>query len=153
MEKTAGVRRRTFLKLLTVGGLTALVGGGALLPSFRRAVQNVLQTIHPTLDVSEEVSDAFFDEVTRVQLWDRLKFGRKERWILIAYTFLPAASYLPYAGYYENLKQRIVRTFLPATTFFQTMDATQPIRYIGLYNPYTPCGCPFSDLYYSNHLT
>lgn len=144
------MERRTFLKLITAGGVTSIIGGSVLIPSFRRAVHHVLQSIHPTLYVSQEISDAFFDEVTNVQLWGRLKIGHKEQWVLMVYTILPPVSYLPYARYYKQLNKRIERVFLHATTFFQTMDATRPLHYTGLYNPYNPCGCPFSSLYYSN---
>lgn len=142
--------RRNFLKLSFLGGLVAVISSGALVINFKSAVGKVLNAIHPDFSVPDNVLDAFLEDATRMKLWEKLRIGQKERMIIMVYSIIPTADFLPYSDYYDKLSNRIVRAFIPATTFFQNrMDTTQSLQYIGLYNPFTrACGNPFSSMYY-----
>jgi len=142
------MKRRTFLK----AGI-ALTGLGVLaffmIPSFQETIAKMLSKTTAQLKIKPDFIDRFIQEATQEQFWS--KFSRSKKVLIVIHAnsgFLQ--SLLPYRNKYLLYKGQITGHFLLSTDFFlRKMDTTQPLTYIGFYNPYKqPCFSPFSSNFY-----
>ncbi len=142
------IKRRRFLKILGLAGIASVIGLG-LTPGFEEMVHRLIKNAYRNLSVDDEEIVKFIDEAHRINLWEWLNIGPREKMVIIVFGLLNN-PYLPYYRVYHRLVVRITNPFILSTDFFRNgMDTSQPVRYLGIYNPYAmPCANPFSALYY-----
>ena len=133
------MQRRKFLKLtgLGAGALVAVPGFGFAATTFEAAATGILQNQLDYLTLEPEGVEKFIQEFTK----DRSNDYRLKVRAMYVFGISPEHSFTV---------DELVRAYLLSTDFFMNQtDERKPVKYIGLYNPYTrPCTQPFSFLYY-----
>jgi len=145
------MNRRKFFRIAILSVLGAMAASIAAYYSFESIIVKMLKNDLAGMRVNEGDYKKFMEEMQRTNFWKKNAFDWKRKSFLILYFFLPKIG-LPYQFKYYQIKGRIVGQFLLSTDFFlNKMDRNQPIKYIGLYDPYLrPCQNPFSNMHYAS---
>jgi len=137
------MNRRNFLKFTGITGVAviALPSFGFVSTSVKNAAVGIIKQELHYLKLEKEgveqfVNDHYKTHYINNSLMSQLKIR--------SFYFLhvkPEHSYLV---------TDLIESYLLSTDFFiNKMDESKPLKYLGLYNPYTkPCFNPFSKLYY-----
>ncbi|WP_152267915.1 hypothetical protein [Agriterribacter humi] len=144
------MKRRNFIWLLTTGAAGVAAGGYIFFENFEVLVRKIIIKDTSSLSIStEEIDKYLLASRENKSLVNALPFSNQQllKW---HYHFDNPLFSLPYNTKYEIDRSRIVGNFLLSTDFFiNKMDATTPVKYIGIYDPYQkPCSNPFSNLFY-----
>lgn len=144
------ISRRQFIKIFLLT-FTAIIAGTLVIFDFNKVVIEMLKQDLSHLKTDPAGFEKFVEEAEESKHWAAKFFDWKKKQFVrfgyIADNLLPS---FPYKYKYLQYRSDIVGDFLLSTDFFiNKMDATQPVSYIGIYNPYLrPCSNPFSNLYY-----
>ena len=119
--------------------------------NFEKIVMKMLVADLDGLKVREEDLHKFITEASQTNYWKKNAYTWKKKSFFILYHYLPKIGW-PYEFKYYQIKARIVGEFLLSTDFFfNKMDRSKPVSYIGIYDPYhRPCQNPFSNLHYQS---
>jgi hypothetical protein len=133
------MNRRNFLKLTGFGAAAiTLPGVGMATISLKQAITGIILREFSYLDLEKEGVEQFAQDY------------------LTTYPDTPHyfKTRMYYALGFDSKQSKLVNHFadvyLRSTDFFYNkMDESKPVRYLGLYNPYKrPCANPFSNIYY-----
>lgn len=137
------MNRRSFLKLsgITGAAVVALPSFGFVSTSIKKAAVGIIMQELNYLKLEKEGVEQFVeDHYKKHYINDSLTSQLKIKSFYYLHV-KPDNSYLVF---------ELVNNYLLSSDFFiNKMDESKPVKYMGLYSPYTkPCFNPFSKLYY-----
>lgn len=144
------MKRRKFIGLLTAGAGLAAFGGYVFFEKFETIVRKIIIKDTLSLNVSVAEIDKYLAAARRNKhLISNLPLSNQQ---LLKWHYYLDSSWLtlPYNTKNTVDRSKIVGDFLLSTNFFANkMDASKPIMFISIYDPYQkPCSNPFSNLFY-----
>lgn len=137
------MKRRAFLTIAGIGGAIAAVASGRFFTmTFERAVEDLIRSELPFLNLDQAGLTSFANEYSKFQ-------NQKFKSIVKGYSLLGISA--SQSGKIHT----IVSTYLLSSDFFiNNMDEKRVVRYIALFDPYRrPCTHPFSHLHYPDRTT
>lgn len=139
------MNRRSFIRFSALTVVAAIAA--YFLLKFDRVVRRMIIVDTEALKLNEEAIDRFMADAKKEFFWDRFSFSKK---IFICVQYFLSSLGIKVAYHHKYLQNRSVITgqFLLSTDFFlNKMDTSQPVTYIGFFNPYkTGCSNPFSSI-------
>jgi len=121
------LKRRGFIRLITVGTVGVAAGGYISFSDFDDLVRHIVTEDTKTLNIDPEVIDRFISDAQSKNMWSGLSFSKKQLIKWSTYLNNPLFS-LPYTAKYNRYRSGIVGLFLLSTTFFQDkMNEGKPI--------------------------
>ena len=144
------MKRRKFIGFMALALAGIGAGGYLFYERFDAVARKIIIKDTASLKIAPEEYEKFFRDAVRNKTWSRMLPSSHLQMIKWHYYLDNRLVGLPYASSYEINRSKIVGAFLLSTDFFQNkMDASRPVKYTQLFNPYfAPCSNPFSNLYY-----
>lgn len=134
------MQRRKFLQLTGLGAaVLAIPGIGASVVSAEEALIGIIKNEFSYLKLDQKGLEQFAEDYFKLYANDSILKLRAKSYYLLRID-----------KNRSNIVNRIVHDYIKASDFFfNKMDESKPVRYVGLYNPWKrPCANPFTSSFY-----
>lgn len=134
------MKRRRFLTFAGIGSALLLLPSiGLLSTSVNKATVGIIMKELDYLKLDKTGVEKYVEDYYKLV---HLNFFSQMKWKFFYFLKIDAEN--------SNSIKDVVSYYLLSTDFFYNkMDESQEVKYLGFYNPYkTPCGRPFSFVFY-----